>query len=146
MVWSSQNDPDRQKVISASCREGAKRLGLVLAPAGEAAWKLRAQRDDVQLYRTAKDSHPGYDGGYLVACTLFAAITDTSPVGLPTTLQLPASYDFPVPVRTPDRAAKVKALGPGPTYPLVVGKDKGAALQKVAWECYRAAKADLVVE
>lgn len=137
MVWSSQNRPDQQGVISESCRKGAERLGLVLAPVGEAAWKILAERGDMRFFRTKKDSHPGYVGGYLIACTLFAAITGATPVGLPTTLSLPANYDFPVPVRTPDRDRKIHELGPGPNYTFDVGANKGATLQAAAWKCYR---------
>ena len=136
MVWCSQDSPDKQEVISQSCSEGAKRLELVVAPAGEAAWEVLSERDDVQMFRTEKDSHPGYDGGYLIACALFAAITDTFPVGLPTTLSLPASYDFPIPVRTPERNEKIKELGPGPKYTMDAGAEKGAAMQAAAWKSY----------
>lgn len=137
MVWSSQNDPQKQGVIEASVLEAARTNKLEVAPAGLALWKVLPARTDWKMFRSATDSHPGYDGGYLIACSIFAAITRESPLGLPNEFRLPESYDFPVPVKTPDRAQRIKELGPGPDYPFSIDPEKAKLIQQAAWDTYK---------
>lgn len=138
MTWTSQNDRDGQAIASANCYEAARRNDMVVAPAGEAAWAARDARDDLKMYRTEKDSHPGHDGAYLIACTLYAAVTGESPVGLPNELMIPPSYDFPIGVKDPDKAARQKELGDAKEFKWEIAPDKARFLQEAAWAAYAA--------
>ena len=57
-----------------------------LAPAGAAFGLIHADQDPLvafdRLYQ-ADESHPSFEGSYLVACVFVAVITGRSPVGLP---------------------------------------------------------------
>jgi hypothetical protein len=141
MTWGSQNKPAEQKVIAENCYQAALKNDMIVAPAGEATWALLAERKDLKMFRTEKDSHPGHDGAYVIACTLYAAVTGKSPVGLPTEVMAPVSYDFPIGVKDPERAAKQKALGHPKEVKWSIDPEKAAAIQKHAWAaCGRAAE------
>lgn len=140
-VWGSQNNPEEQKIIMASCDEAARKNGLVLAPAGEAAWNVRKEDSTVILYRTPQDSHPGRLGAYLVACSIFAAITDTSPVGLPSNMMLPSNYDFPFTVQSAGYKENCATLEKNKLYEWSMDSKLAERFQQHAWSaCQDAAK------
>ena len=143
MIWSSQNDPKGQQVMSDSCYEAARANGLVLAPVGEAFWKVHAERPGIILHRTPQDSHPSTAGGYLIAMSLYAAVTGESPVGLPNTVMIPVSYDFPIAVNVQHRKEKTQALNRKQPVEFAVDKDQAAFLQQTAWKTFVAARAKL---
>ncbi len=93
-TWVDQEEPERQPESDRVCLELARRHGLRMAPAGTAMHPAHAGRPSLDIFRTATDSHPGIHGAYLVACVLYATITDKSPVGLPSSFDMEASYDF----------------------------------------------------
>lgn len=135
MTWSGQNAPEGQEVITANCVKAAKRFDLLLAPAGEAAWAAKQLTDSLRIHRTEKDSHPGLDGGYLIACTIFSALTGRSAEGLSHRYTIPISYDFPVVVRTPNRNEILKEqYGDAKEADYVIDPKKAAVMQKIAWQ------------
>ena len=76
-----------QDAIDESYRALAVRTGSGLVPAGE-AWK-RALAEAPAIALWADDgSHPSMAGTYLAACSLYLALTGSSPVGLSETAGL----------------------------------------------------------
>ena len=142
MVWSSQNDSETQQTISENVYRAARDNGAVVAPVGEAKWVVHEERPDLMLHRTPEDSHPGHVGAYLIACALYAAITDHSPIGLPDAVMVPVSYDFPVVVRSEGYREKFDALDPDQPVEWRIDADTAAYLQRTAWAVYRESEGD----
>lgn len=138
-VWGSQNRPEEQNIIRASCDEAVLKNGLVLAPAGTAAWNVLKKDPSVILHRSPKDSHPGRYGAYLAACSIFAAITDRSPVGLPSRMMLPPNYDFPYTVGSEESKTNKGALEKGKLYEWSMDVALAERLQRHAWAAYQQA-------
>jgi hypothetical protein len=70
-----------------ACVEQAKVNEIWVATTGPAFMEARLDRPDLKIVKSKTDAHPGNEGAYLNACSLYAIITDKSPVGLPSTLQ-----------------------------------------------------------
>ncbi|HSU66002.1 MAG TPA: hypothetical protein VLJ39_03990 [Tepidisphaeraceae bacterium] len=96
------------------CVEAAKPNHIWVATTGPAFTEARLARPDLQIVRSKTDAHPGRHGSYLNACSLFAAITTQTPVGLPATLKLP---------------------GRNADYTIATSDAK--YLQKLAWDVYQ---------
>ena len=60
----------------------AKELHADVAPVG-AAWQRAMQEDRTLELYMPDGSHPSANGTYLAACMFYAALLDTSPLGLP---------------------------------------------------------------
>lgn len=138
-VWGSQNKPEEQEMIRATCDEAVRKNSLVLAPAGEAAWMVLKEDPSVVLHRTPEDSHPGRNGAYLAACCIFAAITDSSPVGLPSTMMLPSNYDFPFTVKSEGYKENTATLKKGQLYEWSLDAALAERLQRHARAAFQAA-------
>ncbi|UCG42928.1 MAG: hypothetical protein JSU73_13895 [candidate division WOR-3 bacterium] len=70
-----------QDSVSAAYRMIATELGARLSPVGE-AWAVARRRDPlVELWQSDK-CHATVKGTYLAACTFYAALFESSPVGL----------------------------------------------------------------
>lgn len=98
------------------CAEEARRNDLLVATTGPAYAEALLARPDLRVRKSKADAHPGADGAYLNACSLYAAITGKSPVGLPAMLTLTA----------PD----------GKKADYAVGAADAKYLQELAWKVY----------
>jgi hypothetical protein len=78
MTWARQHLPEDAEVITSAYLDAAKRTGSLVAPAG-LAWKAMLEDDTDLVLHTPDRSHPNFLGSYLVACTFFATIFQTSP-------------------------------------------------------------------
>ena len=96
------------------CFEAAKRNDIWVATTGPAFMEARLERPDLRVTVSAQDAHPGIHGAYINACSLFAILTDESPVGLPATLKIP-----------------------GRDTDLAIAPDDAKYLQELAWKVYR---------
>jgi hypothetical protein len=74
--------------VFRSCVEQAKANNIWVATTGLAFMEARLERPDLKITKSKTDAHPGKEGAYLNACSLYAIITDMSPVGLPATLEM----------------------------------------------------------
>lgn len=122
-TWVGQDRPDEQEAATIGSIEAALRNGVTHIPAGEAMHAAHKGRPKLQVFRTEKDSHPGLHGGYLLACTVYTAITGKSPVGLPEAIVVPTSYDFKDESDPDKKEAEFR-----------LNADNARFLQEVAWE------------
>jgi hypothetical protein len=102
--------------VFRSCVEQAKVNNIWVATTGPAFMEARLERPDLKITKSKTDAHPGKDGAYINACSLYAMITDKSPVGLPATLGI-ASTD-------------------GKKENFAVAPDDATYLQEFAWKVY----------
>jgi hypothetical protein len=83
MFLATWGRPDTPECTSAALEAGyqaeADRLTMSIIPAGRAFAASQALRPSIVLNQT--DGHPTAAGTYLAACTVFASIYGTSPVG-----------------------------------------------------------------
>jgi hypothetical protein len=87
MVWPESYRPEAFPDVSASYRIAAEDVGGILLPAGD-AWTA-AWRQDAELKLYGPDGfHPTVLGSYLAALAIYGGLTQASPVGLPSRLQL----------------------------------------------------------
>ncbi len=103
--------------VFRSCVEQAKANELWVATTGPAFMEARLDRPDLKITKSKTDAHPGADGAYINACSLYAIITDKSPVGLPATLELKSAD--------------------GQKKEFAIASDNAAYLQKLAWKIYQ---------
>ena len=99
------------------CVEEAKANNIWVATTGPAFMEVLLERPDLRITKSKTDAHPGMDGAYLNACSLFAIIADQSPVGLPATL----------PLKRAD----------GKTEDFKLAPDDAQYLQELAWKVYQ---------
>jgi hypothetical protein len=87
MVWPESYRRQAFADVSASYRIAAEDVGGVLLPAGD-AWVAAWERDrDLALYGS-DGFHPTVLGSYLAALVIYGGLTNASPSGLPSRLQL----------------------------------------------------------
>ena len=79
--------------------------------------EARLERPDLKITKSKRDAHPGKDGAYLNACSLYAIITDKSPIGLPATLRRDSTN--------------------GKQENFAIAPDDAKYLQELAWKVYR---------
>jgi hypothetical protein len=103
--------------VFRSCVEQAKVNNIWVATTGPAFMEARLERPDLNITKSKRDAHPGKEGAYLNACSLYAIITDRSPMGLPAMLEL-KSED-------------------GKKQTFAVASDAANYLQKLAWKVYQ---------
>jgi hypothetical protein len=96
------------------CAKAAKENKIRVATTGPAFMEARLARTDLRITVSKEDAHPGVHGAYLNACSLYAILTDKSPVGLPATLKL---------------SGKQKEL--------TIAPDDAKYLQELAWKVYQ---------
>ena len=77
-----------------------------------------------RIFNSEGDPHPDLHGSYLIACLLFAAITDESPLGLPSKLDIALIHYPNLP-----RLRRVE--------PFAIEAAAAEFLQQLAWEAYR---------
>jgi hypothetical protein len=103
--------------VFRSCVEQAKTNVLWVATTGPAFMEARLARPDLKITVSNTDAHPGNEGAYLNACSLYAIIADKSPVGLPAALEITSP------------AGKKKSF--------VLAPEDAKYLQELAWKIYQ---------
>ena len=104
----------------------AKNLGAQAAPMALVAHRCQVQRPDLTL-RFVNDAHLNQTMAYLTACTLYAALFQESPVGLPVDSITDIRYlDKPKTDKTKDRD--------GDPITRTFSERDRADLQRIAWE------------
>jgi hypothetical protein len=86
MTWARRDEPDMQEPLETTYRDVAEKLDAGLAPVG-VAWKLAREKASAPTLYEEDGSHPTAAGAYLTACTLYAALANRDPVGLPGRLE-----------------------------------------------------------
>ncbi len=120
--------PDKKPILnkSKSIAELANRIGADAAPMALVAHRSQTQRPDLTL-RFINDAHLNQTLSYMSACTLYAAIFDKSPQGLP--INEMTDIRFLENDRTKDRD--------GLPITKVFSKKDQADLQRISWEGYQ---------
>jgi hypothetical protein len=103
--------------VFRSCFEQAKANGIWVATTGPAFMEARLERPDLKITVSKTDAHPGKEGAYINACSLYAIITDKSPAGLPATLEMKSAD--------------------GKKEKFAIASDAAEYLQKLAWKVYK---------
>jgi hypothetical protein len=103
--------------VFRSCVEQAKANELWVATTGPAFMLARLERPDLKITVSKTDAHPGKEGAYINACSLYAIITDKSPVGLPATLEITSAA--------------------GKKMRFALAPDDAKYLQELAWKVYQ---------
>jgi hypothetical protein len=103
--------------VFRSCVEQAKANRIWVATTGPAFMQARLERPDLKITKSKTDAHPGKEGAYINACSLYVMITDKSPVALPATLEMKSTD--------------------GKKQDFVIAADDATYLQKLAWRVYQ---------
>lgn len=113
---------EKERAISAL----AKQIDATVAPMALVALRCQTQRPDLTL-RFVNDAHLNQTMAYLTACTLYSALFNQSPVGLP--------IDSVTDIRSQEKPAhdKTKDRDGNPITRRFSDKDR-ADLQRIAWE------------
>jgi len=77
--------------VFQSCVDVAKSNKIWVATTGPTFMEAFLSRTDLHITKSKMDGHPGKEGAYLNACSLYASIAGKTPVGLPATLSLTAA-------------------------------------------------------
>jgi len=80
MSWAYKGKPEMTAQLADAYTREANANGALVIPAGIAYAKAIERRPDLEFYQPDK-RHPARIGTYLAACTAFAALSGTSPVG-----------------------------------------------------------------
>ena len=120
--------PDSEVVMkkARSTAGLADRVGANVAPMSLVGLRCQTERPDLTL-RFVNDAHLNQTMAYLTACSLYAALFDRSPVGLP--------IDSITDIRYFDNQDKAKDRDGKPIKRTFTDKDR-ADLQRIAWEGY----------
>jgi hypothetical protein len=103
--------------VFRSCALAAKSNNIWVATTGPAFMEARLERPDLKITKSKTDAHPGQDGAYINACSLYAIVTDKSPVGLPSTLEM----------KSPE----------GKRVSFAIAAENAKYLQTLAWKVYQ---------
>jgi len=87
MTWANKSRLNTQKILADAYGQIAAELDAGLAPVGLAWEKAQALADELNLYHI-DDRHANPSGAYLTACVFYMVFFNTSPEGLPATLQI----------------------------------------------------------
>ena len=80
MTWAYLSDPGMTSRLEDAYTSIGTELGARVVPVGLAFARVREERDDIALIH-ADDKHPTLAGTYLAACTFYAVLQQSSPVG-----------------------------------------------------------------
>ena len=87
MTWANRKKPEDQDTIARVYTETAQRHGAGLVPVGTAWRQSIREKPELNLYH--KDGrHAGPAGAYLTACVFYAVLFNTSPVELPSQINI----------------------------------------------------------
>jgi len=87
VTWTREHIPEMQETITDAYQRAAEQAQARLAPVGPAFALARAVHPDMPLYHDDR-SHPSWLGSYVAACVFYAALFETTPVGLATAFPL----------------------------------------------------------
>lgn len=87
MTWANKSRPGTQEILADAYGQIAEELGAGLAPVGLVWKKAQALDDELNLYHI-DDRHANPSGAYLTACVFYTVFFNTSPEGLPATIQI----------------------------------------------------------
>lgn len=87
MTWANKSRPGTQKILVDAYGQTAAELGAGLAPVG-LAWEKALSLDEALNLYHIDDRHANPTGAYLTACVFYTFFFNTSPEGLPATLQI----------------------------------------------------------
>jgi hypothetical protein len=126
LTWARKASPEDQPRLNSAYIRAAKAGDARVAPVGMAWAEVRREAPSIDLF-LQDGSHPSAAGSYLAACTLYAALFNQSPVGLPATISgVPTNVD-------------TGALEPSKTVVLVgIDPDTARVLQDAAWDAWKA--------
>jgi hypothetical protein len=96
MTWAEKAKPENQKIMTEAYIEFAKEINGLLCPAGIAWQKALSSKPELELY-DIDGQHANPTGSYLIACTFYSVILQSSPIGLPNEIKLndKVLYDIP---------------------------------------------------
>jgi hypothetical protein len=103
--------------VFRSCAEQARLNEIWVATTGPAFMQARLERPDLNITKSKTDAHPGKEGAYINACSLYAIITGKNPVGLPATLEMKSAD--------------------GEKTQFAIAAENADYLQKLAWKVYQ---------
>jgi len=120
--------PDSKTVMkkAGSIAALADRVGANVAPMSLVGLRCQTKRPDLTL-RFVNDAHLNHTMAYLTACSLYAALFERTPVGLP--------IDSITDIRYFNNKDKTKDRGGNPIKRTFSDKDR-ADLQRIAWKGY----------
>jgi len=82
LTWAPRDAPEDQVRLNFAYIRAAREGHAVVGPAGMAWSQVRREHPAIELFYKA-GSHPSSAGTYLVACSIYSAIFNRTPVGLP---------------------------------------------------------------
>jgi hypothetical protein len=124
LTWARRGTPESQALLTQAYMSVAQETGAPVVPAGLAWERSRQELPALELYHT-DGSHPSPAGSYLTAACLYAALTGSSPEGLPATV---SGHPSPEGVMDMSRTVTLVSLS----------ADEAGHLQRVAWSTYAA--------
>jgi hypothetical protein len=80
MSWAYKDKPEMTAQLAEQYTIAGNANDALVIPAGLAFAKAIADRPGIELYQSDK-RHPSLPGTYLAACTAYAALTKSSPIG-----------------------------------------------------------------
>jgi hypothetical protein len=86
LTWARAHAPDSQEQITTAYTSIAREIEATLIPAG-IAWQKHLREPDPIILHDKDAIHPTLAGSYLAACTAFAAMFKTSPIGNAATVE-----------------------------------------------------------
>ncbi len=122
LTWAPRETPEDQVRLNFAYGRAARENHAILAPAGMVWSRVRGEHPSIGLFYR-QGSHPSPAGTYLTACSLYAAIFQKRPMGLPRRIA-----GHPVNLKTEridsDQTAALADLP----------EDEAAILQSAAWD------------
>lgn len=95
--WVNRRFSDEQNLIHKNFEQANRRLGLTLAPIGDAFFDERIQKTNLKVY-AEDDHHASAYGSYLAACILYETIFGSNCDGAPSTVKVKGAYNLDVPL------------------------------------------------
>ncbi len=124
-----KESPDKEPILekAKSIARLADKVDAVVAPMSLAAWHCQNERPDLTL-RFINDAHLNQTLAYMTACSIYAAIFEKSPVGLP--------IDSVTDIRYFENKHKDKDRDGNPIKKVFSKKDQ-KDLQRLAWKAHQ---------
>jgi hypothetical protein len=95
--WVNRIFSDEQSLIHQNFEQANKRLGLTLAPVGDAFFDERTEKTKLKVY-AEDDHHASASGSYLAACILYETIFGSNCAGAPSSVSVKGAYNLDVPL------------------------------------------------
>lgn len=125
LTWARKGAPDDQALLDRAYIGASRAAHGILVPVGRAWRGARERHASIELFQP-DGSHPSPAGTYLAACTFFAALFDSSPIGLPATVA-----GAPIDPQTSRPIANRRETL------VILSAGDAAALQREAWAAWQ---------